>query len=1047
MKKMIVMAVMALAMLFGFTAPAMAQNSKLSPATRIIIADRDGRASIKKAKTFPKGHLSAKKQKVSVKGMSTTENTGSTSEIEGTAPFAEPVTIDGVKMAQCWIKMTDNNYSAIEALGVKIQAKYDCLVVANIPIDVLEQVAALSNVKKVAVASMMQKFTYDARQKTNVDDVLNLTEDAQAAGLLQAYDGTDVVIGIIDTDIQFNHKMFKDENGHTRIKKAIVYNATSEQLEEYDTQSAIEALTYDAKDDFHGTHTSSIAGGTNYSFTGYYYDNSTGNFAQGTRIYGGMAPKADLVLCGLGEMLTQTNIAICIQKIGEYASSVNKPCIISISLGNQAGPHDGTGYMSEAYKSFVESGDGRIIVKAAGNDGGRDVYLYKNATKASPAMSVLNNPLNKTLSYEENNDTYNYNDCIINDWVYTYARTPNVEMAARLYVVDTSNNTIVWMSDEVTNDKIWSVNEGDDTYNSVLAQYFEALNANSYLSVQFDIDEETGKQYIYTNASYLITTNNTEQREQTGGNWYSGYTYTYTYTGHHKIAVSFYPKNDGVTLDIDSWGQNYTYFESGSYTYNNSSYTFVAGNSTCSVDDNSTSPYVIPIGSYTSLKGWAAPDGSGYTLYDEVDDIASSSSYQAPGAGPLGNKLPWITAPGQALIAGGNSAWAVDNPEDDYLLDQYDASNPLAIGTGTSMASPCAGGIVALWLQVDPNLSYLDVKELMQETAIHDDYTDGTKASRFGQGKIDALAGIEYLLKKMVVEPTALEFECEKQPETAPTQTFYVKASKAVTATLEGDDAFSIDINSISQAEARSGKDITVSFNPQEAGEYNATVTLTCDNQTPVVVTLHGVATDFIEVTVSEYGLTTLYYDQPLLIPYDTYPIDLLGVYYAREATGKELKMKFINETIPANEGVVVQANSGTYRFPITTPDKVTALSPANILTGTLETVSAASVKDSNPGKVVMTLGRGSNGYIGFYKYTGKTLNAHKAYLLYDSGSNSNVNALSMGGVGGDEFTSIQDVNVQENDGVWYTLQGVRLNGTPKQLGIYIRNGKTVVVK
>jgi hypothetical protein len=46
-----------------------------------------------------------------------------------------------------------------------------------------------------------------------------------------------------------------------------------------------------------------------------------------------------------------------------------------------------------------------------------------------------------------------------------------------------------------------------------------------------------------------------------------------------------------------------------------------------------------------------------------------------------------------------------------------------------------------------------------------------------------------------------------------------------------------------------------------------------------------------------------------------------------------------------------------------------------------------------------------------------------------------------------EEAAGISNVNAHIDDGAWYTLQGVRLNGAPKQRGIYIRNGKTVVVK
>ncbi len=1456
-----------------FSAPAWAQKSKLTPATRMIIADRDGKMSFEKVNTFAKSHQPTKTQTFSVNGKTEkvfySENTGEA------MPFVEPFTVNGVKMAQCWIDMTDNNYSAIEALGVKIISKFDGLVTANIPVSALEKVAALKNVKKVSVAKKLKKYTYYGREATNVDDVLNFTSDAQAAGLLQAYDGTGVVIGIIDTGIQFDHQMFKDENGHTRIKKAIVYNTTSQQLVEYDTQSAIEALTYDTADEYHGSHTSSIAGGSNFTFNGYYYDNSTSNFANGSRTYGGMAPKADLVLCGLAGQLSEINIATCVQKISQYADQVGKPCVISISLGSQTGPHDGTGYMNDVYAQYM-SGQGKVIVQAAGNDGSENVYFYKNASKASPGQTLLN------LTYYDGttSGSYTLNNIALYGQTYCYARTPGIELAAKFYVIDTTNNSIVWVSDEMTSDKIYSVEQVDDpdvTYDAGLANYFESLSedgTDGFLCAFFDTDENTGKNYIYTNVYYL---------------WEKAYTTSgTTRTGKYKIGVSYYPKNNGVTVDLDTWGQNYTYFDGATASYNGSTYTFEAGNNLCSISDDATSPYVIPIGSYSSMMGWAASTGSGYTYTGgSLNDIALSSGFQAEGYGPLGTKLPWITAPGQMIVAAFNRGWAANNTQSTYLLYQYNSTNPIGVASGTSMATPCAGGIVALWLQVDPTLTIDQVKDLMQQTAITDSYVTGTNAKQFGNGKIDALAGIEELMENagpMIVatpqevtmsatvgssvsqtvkvrganlnvagnvnftlsdangvfsldkafiqrntaqsanggeftitftptaegtytgtvtisyngaEPVVVTINAEatdivgtaeyaylniakyktidkagwrtalvnklyeykeyksdkvawltlpvygavvgakysttsstfnsgnpqkwmatgvtasnqcgnttwsatdvllgsstyftsttamavgtnsRNSTSEKTATFYVTNTEAVklycsqrsTSTqypttlkvyectdnngtlsasttvsksgertssgagtisitgldktkiykvvvsqargylyeiafqtplpsaelsatsqefsgankqlnfetiigepqtksftvtgvdLEGDvtatltdangvftlsttsitkaqaeaqggytvdvtfnsatagtftgtitlssknaqdvtvtlngvahapeliadpeeltfdtepgtpvtgtfdvlgdylkgdvtltlnDAngvFSISPATISKADAEEGATVTVTFSPTANGEYTGTVVLTSEGLEPVTVTLNGTAyPDGFPVTIGTYGVTTLYVDFPLIIPYDTYDPDILGVYYVKEISDGEAKFKRLENDIPANTAVVIQGNANTadipaYIFP-RNKGAVTPLPSENLLSGSLEQTTPAAVLEAAnapEGSIVMTLGKGNMGYIGFYKYSGKFLNPNKAYIIYTP-AGSGVNSLSIGGIEGDDFTGIKEVGLTQ-EGAWYTLQGTRLNSKPRQNGIYIHNGKAVVVK
>ena len=67
------------------------------------------------------------------------------------------------------------------------------------------------------------------------------------------------------------------------------------------------------------------------------------------------------------------------------------------------------------------------------------------------------------------------------------------------------------------------------------------------------------------------------------------------------------------------------------------------------------------------------------------------------------------------------------------------------------MATPVAAGIVALWLQAakesGQSLTSSDIKNIMKQTAIKDSYTTtGANASHFGNGKINALAGLQQIL-------------------------------------------------------------------------------------------------------------------------------------------------------------------------------------------------------------------------------------------------------------------------------------------------------------
>ena len=1069
-----------------------------------------------------------------------------------------------------------------------------------------------------------------------------------------------------------------------------------------------------------------------------------------------MAPGTDLVLCDLGEELTDANIAACIQLISDYADQVGKPSVTSLSLGGHYGPHDGTGAMADVCAQYT--GPGKIILFAAGNEGEDNIYLGKNASSSSPAMTVLTSQTRSSYSMD-------YGAMI------SYARTPNTELAARYYVVNTSTNAVLWTSKEITTDDQFVDDEGnivlygaEISVNDVgadgttkLSNYFTAYQSNSddygYLCCYMEQDSHNDKWNIETVLYYLKAVSN-----------------------NYKIGISVYPKTGSCY--VDSWPVAYLDFTASSATVNGNRFT--AGTNECSISDEGTYPSVISVGAYVSSKYWRAGTTSASTQAwsnnGTYQQISMFSSYQASGSGPLGTKLPWITAPGEVILAGYNSGY---NPGDNVYY-AYGTNKVLGAMSGTSMATPCTAGITALWLQVDPTLTPAQVKEIMAETAIKDSYVTGTYASHFGNGKIDALAGVEYILANKTLisadpidvtittgpgeqktatvtvrgnklsgnitatlndntglfsidktsinkttamtssgetltitfdpteegtynatitlsstgatdvtinitgkcndggtasdayldiakyetiddagwytslvnklykfteyedegfgwltlpvygafvgaryatnsgtvgsghpqqwidcnlgtsntyggttwtytasatnpyngssayftsataralgynsrnnttirdiyfyvtnttevklygtgrsgasssyparlriyectknadgtltagttavvnqtdassstfnlssgvlsetkiykvevsiyrgylyeigfktplhkdptlsaNPTELTFECEATETDVKTFTVsgqYLTGN--VTLTLNDENnVFSIDTQSITPSHQTVDKDVTVTFRPETEGTYTGTVTITGPNGVdPVTVTLNGTAThhypDGYDVTISKYGLTTLYVDFPLTIPYDEYDPDILGVYYVKEATGTEVKLADVGDIIPANTGVIIQGNSGTYTFPRYrgAVDPITA----NLLRGSVtNTTPAKALQEANASStsIVMTLGLGGNGYVGFYKFTGKTLRANAAYLIYDKGAQSNVNMLSIGGMGG-EFTGINDVDARFDEGAWYTLQGVRLNGKPLQRGVYLHNGKAVVVR
>ena len=88
------------------------------------------------------------------------------------------------------------------------------------------------------------------------------------------------------------------------------------------------------------------------------------------------------------------------------------------------------------------------------------------------------------------------------------------------------------------------------------------------------------------------------------------------------------------------------------------------------------------------------------------------------------------------------------------------------------MAAPHAAGIIALWLQAKPDLTYDDVRALIKETSNNDQYTTNPElipsrdVRQAGAGKIDALAGLEALTGAAGIDLVAADEKREATPAT-----------------------------------------------------------------------------------------------------------------------------------------------------------------------------------------------------------------------------------------------------------------------------------------
>lgn len=509
----------------------------------------------------------------------------------------------------------------------------------------------------------------------------------QATAATSAYTGKGVVVGVIDCGVDFNHINLCDSNGVSRVVRAYL-PADSTGTAPIINGFALPGSAYETPE--------AIAQLTTDCATLSHGSHTTGTAAgsyHGNAFYG-VAPDATLVICAMPESeLTDANIANSLNYIFHYADSVGLPAVVNMSIGSHDGAHDGTSLLCQVMDSL--SGPGRVCVVSAGNDGDKAIHAQSpHLTSGDIATLVLANS--------------SHQSSVSNGFVSLWSSN-DTEHAMRLALVDKTTGEVV----QATPFYRYSDEMADTVYHMDLSEAFSADFGDDYVDFAFERVHKFHTALLIT-ATHL--------------------------PANVFAALQFAPDGD---CELTAWGSALRFAN-----FRPTDPLWLAGDSDMSISDLATGDSTISVGAYYSrsiapvLSGYNPSLTTGVVLYN----ITGYSSY-----GPDANGVmrPDVVAPGTSLVSSYNryNTSVMENPRwINSFVTIDDVRYAYGASTGTSMATPVVTGAVALWLQARPTLTPGEVREVLRLTSNRDDFVSHGDTRRWGYGKLDAAAGLRYLL-------------------------------------------------------------------------------------------------------------------------------------------------------------------------------------------------------------------------------------------------------------------------------------------------------------
>ena len=556
--------------------------------------------------------------------------------------------------------------TALERDGFKVRTRLANILVLAVSVDDLPRLAAAPAVERVSAARYSQplKAAVVAPKKLGrpllKNDQANIAVQAPSARLAYNVSGKGVVIGVIDTGIDWRHGDFKKANGTTRIKALWDLSdpansgpgGVGKTFTETDINNALAGTgTVGEKDtDNHGTHVTGSAAG-----------NGTLSGANlGT--HAGIAPDADLIIvkatrAGSSGFGSDDQVASLVW-IRDQAKALNAPFVINMSLGGHFSQHDGSEVVEKTIDVLLGDNPttaglkGRQVVIAAGNEGTDLIHVGRH-----------------------------FEQGVADSWTFQMSSE-----AKGLFIVHAAADSF--------NFTVTKPGGGTLTLTSPATSASDA-----------DVDIEAENSATGNNARNLFVS----FTNKLAGTWMLTARGTKVINGR----VDVWDVSNGGSPFVSASADNLMH-----------------------VGTPATAREAIAVASFVTKTMFTSQSGMTTKNGEGVVGNPSNSSSQGPTRD--GRLKPEIVAPGAYLMSTLSADATPAPPAGDVAPDGKHVAY-----TGTSMATPVTTGVIALMLEVNPDLAPGTIKRLLRRTVTNDAATGTSISYKTGYGKLNALEAVK----------------------------------------------------------------------------------------------------------------------------------------------------------------------------------------------------------------------------------------------------------------------------------------------------------------